>query len=383
MLKLRMKMKRWEKKKRQLCSLLPILLGSLIINLLFAFSMIQFKKNSQSGYLSEADDDSARIANEIKKYIKDHTFTGNVYYTKLKRSHMIPRSSNNRNLKIKYEVEKDSETGLHQYDDHSEESRFKLNGTTIQLKSKMRIKEGKPGLQMIDIIKELKIDKNKSVAPKLIMMHSDAWKDDLGEGVFIREGCKVQNCHLKTSYDLLDTIQTPPHAIVITHGDIVGGLEHVLSDLRQSEDQIFILNLIESPLNCRDLAFLNGKINWTATYRRDSTIVTPYAVYRPNKDLTTNIHSSHVQKNWAKGKDSLIAWFVSNCGSKTGRLAYVKELQKYIQVDIYGICGPLQCPISEHKKCLEMLRKKYKFYLSLENSACQDYITEKLWNALR
>ncbi|CAH8446765.1 unnamed protein product [Heterobilharzia americana] len=52
------------------------------------------------------------------------------------------------------------------------------------------------------------------------------------------------------------------------------------------------------------------------------------------------------------------------------------------QVDIYGECGTLHCERHD-AECFEMLRKDYKFYLSFENSICQDYITEKFFlNAL-
>ena len=36
--------------------------------------------------------------------------------------------------------------------------------------------------------------------------------------------------------------------------------------------------------------------------------------------------------NFAANKTKAVAWFVSNCGARNGRLAYAKELQKYIQV---------------------------------------------------
>jgi hypothetical protein len=55
----------------------------------------------------------------------------------------------------------------------------------------------------------------------------------------------------------------------------------------------------------------------------------------------------------------------------------VKQLKKYIDVDVYGNCGTLSCPRSEEEDCRVMAAKKYKFYLSLENSLCKDYITEK------
>ncbi len=44
----------------------------------------------------------------------------------------------------------------------------------------------------------------------------------------------------------------------------------------------------------------------------------------------------------------------------------MKELQKYIDVDVFGKCGQLKC--SKDKKCHEMIAKNYKFYLAFENS---------------
>lgn len=84
-------------------------------------------------------------------------------------------------------------------------------------------------------------------------------------------------------------------------------------------------------------------------------------------------------RNYAANKTKKVAWFVSNCGARNTRLAYARELGKYIQVDIYGSCGPLKCPRSEKGKCFEILDRDYKFYLAFENSNCRDYITEKLY----
>jgi glycoprotein 3-alpha-L-fucosyltransferase len=67
-----------------------------------------------------------------------------------------------------------------------------------------------------------------------------------------------------------------------------------------------------------------------------------------------------------------------------GRQDYIEELQKYISVDVFGSCGPLECSRLQSDDCFQMLRKEYKFYLAFENSNCRDYITEKLFvNALR
>ena len=68
---------------------------------------------------------------------------------------------------------------------------------------------------------------------------------------------------------------------------------------------------------------------------------------------------------------------------------------RYVQFSDYivilGKCGTHQCgkdrrirnPYDlDNDPCFELVSKEYKFYLSLENDICKDYITEKAYNAL-
>ena len=83
-----------------------------------------------------------------------------------------------------------------------------------------------------------------------------------------------------------------------------------------------------------------------------------------------------------RGKTRPIVWFVSNCQAKSGRQEYVDELSRHIPVDVYGKCGSMNCPSSDD--CFARVAEpNYFFYLSFENSLCDDYVTEKLYNALR
>ena len=92
-----------------------------------------------------------------------------------------------------------------------------------------------------------------------------------------------------------------------------------------------------------------------------------------------NLRQLPLKQNFAANKTKSVAWFVSNCGARNGRLKYAKELGKYIEVDIYGSCGTKQCPRSKANDCFKMLEKDYRFYLAFENSNCKDYITEKFF----
>lgn len=79
------------------------------------------------------------------------------------------------------------------------------------------------------------------------------------------------------------------------------------------------------------------------------------------------------------------AALISDCSDHVRRIEYIRELGKYVPVDLYGACSGLKCPHDNEggDSCRKWLSSNYKFFLAFENSVCNGYITEKLFATLR
>ncbi|KAH3804094.1 hypothetical protein DPMN_132375 [Dreissena polymorpha] len=221
-----------------------------------------------------------------------------------------------------------------------------------------------------------------SLPPKRILLAQglSGWGVQMGNKAFVEHQCPVQNCHL---------LEHPPPSEIID-ARMFKEIElnenmyrDALSVVPRHPDQVWIMFGLESPEASPMYTNLNDVINWTATYRFDSTMVTPYDKFK-TYDNFTNISDYKPCKNFAATKTKMAAIFTSNCYASNNRLDVVKELQQFISVDFYGFCGTLTCERGNEKTCFRKLKDEYKFYLSFENANCRDYITEKLFlNALR
>lgn len=203
--------------------------------------------------------------------------------------------------------------------------------------------------------------------PKTIVLYNGFGVAQVKRGreIFVENKCQVSNCFLTD--DRAHMVDAD--AVLFHHAAIsVSG--------PRPPNQIWILYMLECPYHTPGLSSVKNLFNWTATYRRDSTIVAPYEKFR---FLNASQTLRKPLKNYAKEKTKKVAWFVSNCGAQNRRREYADELSNHIPVDIYGACGPLKCPRPVADRCFEMLNKDYKFYLAFENSNCRDYITEKFF----
>ena len=165
---------------------------------------------------------------------------------------------------------------------------------------------------------------------------------------------------------------------------------------KRKPNQFYMMFLMESPLNDNfPYERFGSYFNWTMTFRRDSDFHRPYGWVAPKDWKWHYAASSNKSIDWSKypiptaksqmistnnAKKKPVAWLVSNCHTRSQRENYVSKLSQHIPVDVYGHCGRNECPNND--KCPEHIQDNYMFYLSFENSVCDDYVTEKFWTYL-
>ncbi|CAH1789281.1 unnamed protein product [Owenia fusiformis] len=222
----------------------------------------------------------------------------------------------------------------------------------------------------------------KKQSEKLILLYNSFWDEKgwevgLGKEPFKRLSCPVRNCKITDDKMLLSQSDA-----VVFHIQQLGKLPPV-----KNNHQKWVFFMLECPEWSKNYNYKselwNRKFDWTMTYRTDSDIRLHYG----QVDMVTSPVQQEV-KNYTsiiESKMGDVAWIVSNCDTASRRDQYVKELQRYISVDVYGKCGNLTCRKDwrgSDKACLEMINKKYKFYIAFENSFCTDYVTEKFFKIL-
>ena len=125
--------------------------------------------------------------------------------------------------------------------------------------------------------------------------------------------------------------------------------------------------------------------NWTAHYRRDSTIFMPYDrfVKKTKDEINTNDLTAHEKLDYFREKTKMAVIVESNCKDQSKRYRLIGEISKYIDVDQFGECSNnVICRKDRGLEECDKLITHYKFYLAFENSVCQDYVTEKFWRSV-
>ena len=147
---------------------------------------------------------------------------------------------------------------------------------------------------------------------------------------------------------------------------------------------------------------IDGEFNLTMTHRFDSDIWAPYGSYR--KLATPKLDHRNSLSDVFKRKTAEAIWLVSHWNTFSQREQLAQRLARNgIKISIFG----QNCPTSiswatclnsnnsdlpdkcrkvdfhSPKQCNQEIGNRYKFYFAFENTLCNDYVTEKLYNFLQ
>ncbi|KAG0325625.1 Alpha-(1,3)-fucosyltransferase 11 [Podila humilis] len=202
------------------------------------------------------------------------------------------------------------------------------------------------------------------------------------------EGIVVNNCGVPyTCKFTLDRSKYDEAKVIVYHGsrfnpDDISSIEDVKAGKKS-----WVLETQEAPKAFQIKSKWTHVFTHTWTYSFDSDFVFSY--FKPGRDpgsfisniLAKPMHTIEEKNQFRKQGLAPVAWIVSSCTSENGRHYYVKQLLKHINIDIYGHCMknkewpllPSGEPMSEFANV-----GRYKFYLSIENTNCKDYVSEKI-----
>lgn len=190
---------------------------------------------------------------------------------------------------------------------------------------------------------------------------------------FENRGCPVTKCELTSNREILDVAD-----LVFVH---MRDEFDAIPETIRPKNQRWVLLLYEAPMNTPDFSQYNGVFNQTSTYRLDSD-------YSCNKDVfewtDAKLNKQRFKVPEAVDKSGISVAMISNCGASTRRLEYIREMQKYTRVDVFGGCGDKTFPKRSNRtgqkaEWRDIIAEEYWFYLAFENSLCRDYVTEKFF----
>ncbi|KAI3380435.1 hypothetical protein SNEBB_001661 [Seison nebaliae] len=189
------------------------------------------------------------------------------------------------------------------------------------------------------------------------------WTTRFG-GTILRDFWRDDNCNKNCFFANNRTLEEEADVIVF-------------HDLHQKDfwwpkrrpNQIWTLWRVESPLKWGKIHSLPpNTFNFTMTYSRRSDVIATYGEYKEREEIDKTFERTLSQQFKQRINNGLV--MMSNC--KSPRINYINELKRYFDVHSFGRCF-------QQSYTKNIQKNTYKFYLALENSQCEDYVTEKLW----
>uniref|UniRef100_A0A1I7U414 Fucosyltransferase n=1 Tax=Caenorhabditis tropicalis TaxID=1561998 RepID=A0A1I7U414_9PELO len=152
----------------------------------------------------------------------------------------------------------------------------------------------------------------------------------------------------------------------------------------QSQNASVVANMIEKGIDLNDTV---GRRRSKKLTLKQSAIAEYKEAREKSKmnsvrERITLINALFVAHEWRRG--SIQASSIKTPNNRFFLIKYLIHLG--LQADIWGACGdpPGACHgvLKQQEPCVVDLIRPYKFYLAIENSNCQDYVTEKFWKSL-
>ncbi|KAG0077307.1 Alpha-(1,3)-fucosyltransferase 11 [Linnemannia elongata] len=205
----------------------------------------------------------------------------------------------------------------------------------------------------------------------------------------LEEGKVVDYCGLPyTCKFTLDRTKYDETKVIIIHGSSHELYPNNVPNLHdvKSKKKALVLSTLESPKPFQIKSEWTSIFThlWSYSFKADF-VATYFMTGRgPGTFLDSVLAKPKYtiqEKNVFRKDLAPVAWIVSSCKAKNGRHFYIKQLLKYIKIDIYGHCmNNKDWPVHPDGRSFtdREVVARYKFYLSIENSNCDDYVTEKI-----
>jgi alpha-1,3-fucosyltransferase len=231
---------------------------------------------------------------------------------------------------------------------------------------------------------------NKNSEIKRILLWTTYFNDPswtFGVSLGVRKPFETLNCPVTNCELLNNKTRINESDYVVAHMSDIWKTEEKIPIFRP-KFQRWIFTTYESPIRSNDYSKFNRVFNLTSTYMLDSDFPGNYQV--KSNFIWEKNKTFDIGYDFTQGKIGLAVAIISNCrrDEKSNRFDYIKEMRKYMKVDVFGDCGE-KCPSRLRNNisvdCKEIVATEYKFFLSFENSICREKfdITEKFFSILK
>ncbi|XP_050948199.1 alpha-(1,3)-fucosyltransferase 7 isoform X2 [Labeo rohita] len=156
--------------------------------------------------------------------------------------------------------------------------------------------------------------------------------------------------------------------VVFHHFELMHNKEHLPVHLHRPTKQRWVWLSLEAPQNNGNLSPYNNLFNLTMSYHPNADITVPYGKLLQRRKRGFDIVTP-------KNKSYEACWVVSNYQNWHKRSVVFQELNKNLNVQLYGLSAKKPLP----KEALLPTISRCYFYLAFENTVSPHYITEKMW----